>query len=128
MNDIKLRYDAARLAIFAHRIANADRVVGTWSGSSASLTLTGDDAQKIVRAVSSAVSARMPDKQFALLYPERATFYKGTNVLGQIGMAGSLFLVNHSEPPFGSRLLSTMISTPLEEAERESWRTNLMRP
>jgi len=124
MDDLMLRYDAARLAIFAHRIAGADRVVGTCSGSSASLTFTDDAAQKIVRAVSSAVSARMPRKEFALAYTGRATFYRGTNVLGQIEVADSLFLLKSSQPPFASRLLDTIISTPLEAAARESWRTN----
>jgi hypothetical protein len=125
INGIKLKYDAARLSIFAHRIAGADRVVGTRSGSSVSLTYRGDDTQKIVRAVSSAVSLRMPNKEFAVAYIESATFYKGTNVLGRIRMAGSLFLVGETYgPPFGSRLLEITVSTPLEEAATESWRTN----
>jgi len=121
-------YDAARLEVFAHRIASADRVVGIWADSPVALTFTGDDAQKIVRAVSSAASARMPNSEFALAYSGRAAFYRGTNVLGHILFADSLFLLKTSEPPFGSRLLDTMISTPLIEAEREYWRTNLMKP
>ena len=118
-------YDAARLDIFAHRIASADRVVGIWADSPVALTFTGDDAQKIVRAVSSAASARMPDKEIALKYSGRATFYRSTNVLGHILFADSLFLLKTTEPPFGSRLVDTMMSTPLMQAEREYWRTNL---
>ena len=121
-------YDATRLEIFAHRIASADHVVGVWADSPVALTFTGDDAQKIVRAVSSAASARMPNAEFALAYSGRAVFYRGTNALGQILFANSLFLLKTSEPPFGSKLLDTMMTTPLIEAEREYWQTNLMKP
>jgi hypothetical protein len=125
-NYVMRQYDAVRLAIFAHRIADADRVVVTWGGSPVSLTFTGDDAQKIVRAVSSAASARMPDAELALKYSERVAFYKGTDALGEVEMAYSLFLLKFREPPFCDRsgTLNTLVSTPFEKAVREFWRTN----
>ena len=128
-NFVLRQYDAACLAIFAHRIADADRVVVTWGGSPVSLTFTGGDAQKIVRAVSGAVSARMPNAELALMYSERVTFYKGTDALGEVSMAYQLFLLKHREPPFADRsgTLYTLVSTPFEKAVREFWSTNVVR-
>jgi hypothetical protein len=125
-NIILRQYDAARLARFAHQIVDTDRVVGAWERSSVHLTLTGDEAKKVVRAVSSAVSARMPNAEFACKYSATATFYRGTNVLGHIDMCNSLFLLKSSEPPFadGSGLLDTAVYAPVLAALRESYRTN----
>jgi len=122
-NFVMRQYDAARLARFAHRIADADHIVAT-TYDSISLTITGDSVAKVLRAVSSAVSARMPDAEFTCKYGVTATFYKGTNVLGGIEMYKSLFLLNPNQPPFGdsSRVLDTTINTPVEEALRESYR------
>ena len=121
-NVILQKYDAACLAIYARQIADADRVVVTLEGGSVTLSFAGDDARKVVRAVSSAASVR--NKEFAFSYPERATFYTGTNVLGQIDMFGPLFLLKSSHIPFGSELLDTVVSKPLYEAENEFWRTH----
>ncbi len=122
-NFVLRQYDAARLSRFAHRIADADHIVASFYRSSVSLTLTGDNATKIVRAVSSASSARMPNEEFACKYDLKATFYRGTNVLGDIQMCGSLFLLNWGQPPFFdySELLDTAVYTPALEAERESY-------
>ncbi len=83
INSIIRPYDTARLAMFALRIDGADRVVATRPGSSVSLTLTGEDAKKITRAVSSAVldavaSAGNPNPKFegTLKFSDKATFYK----------------------------------------------------
>jgi hypothetical protein len=126
-NFVMRQYDAARLANFANRIADADRIVGTYPQTSVSLMLTGDNARKGIQAVSSAVSARMPNSEFACLYDVKATFFKGTNVLGEIRMCGPLFLLNHDQPPFvdGSGLLETVIYTPVQEALREFYQTNV---
>lgn len=126
-NFILRQYDAVCLAAFAHRIADADRVVVTWEGSPVSLTLTGDDAQKIVRAVSGAGSTRMPDTELALKYSESVTFYRGPDALGEVLTAYQLFLLNHHEPPFADRsgTLRTLVSTPMEKAMQEFWRTNV---
>jgi hypothetical protein len=125
-NVIMRQYDAARLARFAHRIADTDRIVGTWEHSPVHLTLTGDDARKVVRAVSSAASARLPNAELACMYSAKAIFYRGTNVLGHIEMCNSLFLLKFSQPPFvdSSGLLDTAIYTPVLEALRQSYRTN----
>src|SRR5687768_10239235 len=60
-NIILQQYDAIRLASFTRRIATADRAVATALGSSAQITFTGAELEKIVRGVSSGTSARMPD-------------------------------------------------------------------
>lgn len=123
-NFVLRQYDAARLSRFADRIGYADHIVATNYGSSISLTLTGDSAAKIVGAVSSAMTARMPNKVFKAKYSVTATFYKGTNVLGDIKISESLFLLNWNSPPFfdDSELLKTMVETPLLEKERGSFR------
>jgi hypothetical protein len=117
-------YDTTRLAKFAHRIADTDRIVGTYARSSVSLTLTGDDARKVVRAVSSAKSDRPPfGMKSSCSFFGKATFFRGTNVLDHIEMCGSLFLIHYSEPPFrdDTGLLDTLVNTPLVKALEESW-------
>ena len=126
-NFILGQYDAVRLANFSHQVADSDRVVGAYYDGSVSLTFTGDDAQKIVRAVSRSCSARLPNnEEFTCAYGVKAVFWKGTNVLGEIWMYESLFLLDRNKPPFGdgSGLLATNVYKPLSEALRESWRTN----
>jgi len=97
-------YDTLRLAIFAHQIATTDRVVAserTHSPSSKqiSLSLTGDDAKRVVQAVSLARSARPPSGMaWANMYRVTATFFNGTNVLSKIVIDdGELFLAYGGE-------------------------------
>lgn len=125
-NFVLRQYDAARLASFARRIADADRIVGTYPKTSVSLTFTGDNARKAIHAVSSSVSARMPNSEFACLYDVTATFYKGANALGEIKMCDSLFLLNHNQPPFAdvSGFLVPFVYTPVQDARREFYSTN----
>src|SRR5260370_4934449 len=53
-------YDVARLAVFARKIADADRVVGTHIGKSVTAEIRGDDLLRVIREVSSAHPARPP--------------------------------------------------------------------
>jgi len=112
-------YDAARLAMFAHRIAGADRVVGTYLKSSVSLTLTGEDARRLTKAVSTASSDRPPyGRASSCSFLGQATFFKGTNLLDHIEICSSLFLIHNSQPPFqdDSGSLDALIYTPITRA------------
>ena|ERR1035438_3138867 len=116
-------YDSARRAMFAHRIADTDRIVATYAGSSVSLTVTGDDAKKVVQAVSSATSDRPPfGMANACSFMAKATFFKGTNILDHIEICSSLFLIHYSEPPFqdDSGLLDTVVCSPVSRAAMDA--------
>jgi len=116
-------YDSARLTLFALRISDADRVVGTMAHSSVSVTVTGEDAQKVVKQVTWASSARPPfGTDWACSYYVTATFFKGTNALTDIQMCGSLFLLHHSAPPYryDSGALKDLVYTPLMDAFRQA--------
>jgi hypothetical protein len=115
-------FDSARLAAFRHRIADADRVVGTHASSAVSVTLTGDDAVRLIRAVSSASSHRPPyGMASSCSFLGKATFFKGTNILDHIEICSSLFLIHYNEPPFqdDSGLLDTLVYTPVVQAMRD---------
>ena len=116
-------YDAARLAPVAHRIADADRIVGTYARSSVSVTVRGDDAKRIIRAVSSGSPARPSfGMDWACIYDVKATFFKGTNVLDDIEICSSLFLLHHSKPPFrdDTGLLHDIVYAPVSKAAQEA--------
>jgi hypothetical protein len=129
MPTLKL-YDFFRLARFAHQIAQTDRIVTTRVRSSVSLTITGEAARKVVRAVSSAASHRPPfGMATSCSFMEKATFYRGTNVLGDIEICSSLFLIRGAQPPFieNSGVLNATVCKPVraaynkeEEAKLES--------
>jgi hypothetical protein len=91
------RYDAAQLASFARRVADADRIVGTFHDSKVSPTITGDDVRKVIRAVASASSRRPSSGTWAMMYSVKAVFYMGTNVLGEIEIGEDMFLTDGNE-------------------------------
>jgi hypothetical protein len=113
-------YDSLRLAWFAHRIAGADRIVATNWEASVSLTITGDDAKKVIQAISSAGSGRPPfGMDWANIYGVNARFYRGAEALGEIEMDGDgLFLIHYHEPPFrdGTGVLRGVVYKPLSDA------------
>jgi hypothetical protein len=126
-------YDAVCRASFAHRIADTDRVVGTFSRSPVSVTLTGDDARKVVRAVSSASSDRPPwGMETSCSFMCRVKFFRGTNVLDDIEVCSSLFLIrrlplfldgyDHRLPPFrdDTGSLDSLVYTPVVKAWRDA--------
>lgn len=117
-------FDGVRLEQFAHRIADTDHIVATYSQSSVSLTVTGDNAKKVVRAVSSAKSDRPPLGHSNICrLMAKATFFKGTNVLDNIEMCSSLFLISHGKCPYrdDTGLLKAVVFTPIVKASEESW-------
>ena len=112
-------YDPFRLAWFAYRIAEADRIVATNWLRSVSLTITGDETKKVIKAISSAGSGRPPfGTDWANIYDVKARFYRGTKFLGELEMdCGDLFLIRH-RPPFRDRtgLLHDLVYKPISEA------------
>lgn len=117
--------DAVRLDIFTHRIAGADRVVAVWPRSSVSLTFQGEKARQILRAVATSESARSRTRGTTTTrkFTHKIVFYAGTNVLSQISLSDSLFLLNSGDSIFcdHSGRLDALISKPLTKAVRESW-------
>ena len=113
------KYDAARLASFANRIAGTDQIVGTFRDSKVSSTITGDDVQKVVRVVTSASSHRPPSGTWQMVYDVKAVFFKGTNVLGDIEIGEGIFLIDGSEDiPFqdSTGLLKDLVMIPAYKA------------
>ena len=114
-------YDSLRLAWFAHRIAGADRIVATNWLSSVSLTITGDETKKVVRAISSAGSGRPPlGRDWANVYEVNAKFCRGMKVLGEIEMDGGGLFLHYHRPPFreSTGLLHDLVYKPISEAAR----------
>ena len=114
-------YDVARLAMFARRIADADRVVGTHIGhigKSATVEIRGDDLVKVIREVSSASPARPPlGTGYACIFAVKATFYRGTNALDDISMCSSLFLFHNGAPyKYRPGALRDLLYTPVNNA------------
>ena len=128
-NFILFQYDKARLANFAHKIADADNVIVTEYREKVYLKLMGSDAKKIFQAVSSAVSARMPNAEFAAKYSITATFFQGTNALGEIYLCEPLFILDWKQPPFYdvTGFLITNVGAPLGELRNEYYQTNSSR-
>jgi hypothetical protein len=98
---IQLKIDELHLSKFSQKTATTDRVVASrWthyrSHKEMSLSLTGDDAKRVVQAVSSARSGRPPfGMAWANMYLVTATFFKGTNDLGKIMIDdGELFIAD----------------------------------
>ena len=113
-------YDSLRLTWFAHRIAGADRIVATNWAASVSVTITGDDATKVVRAISTAGSGRPPlGMDWANIYDVKARFYRGAEALGEVEMDGDgLFLIHYHKPPFrdSTGVLRGVVYKPLLDA------------
>jgi hypothetical protein len=114
------KHDSTRLASFVHQIEGADRIVGTFRDSKIGVTLTGDDVQKLVRAVASASSHRPPTgTSWQMIYDVNAVFYKGTNTLGDIEIGQKFFLLNDSgDIPFEDKsgTLKDLIMVPAYNA------------
>ncbi len=127
-------YDNWCLARFARRLADTDRIVATTIvDKSVSVVLTGNGAKRVVEAVSTGGSIRTPPEvEPPALYGTRATFYHGTNALGDIRLCASLFLIPHSKAPFRDYTdalvsLNVAVKKALDE-ELAADRTNGLRP
>ena len=83
------------LARFARRIASADRVVVSMKQGAVSINILGDDAKRVIQAVSSAKGERPPwGMSDACIYDVKITFFKGSEALGDILSCTQLFIVS----------------------------------
>jgi hypothetical protein len=118
-------YDDARLAAFARQIDSADHIVATFKSGSVSLIIAGEDAKKVVRAVSLSKSHRPPSgSKWKIYYSVNAAFLRGTNVLGDIEICSQAFVIYHDQSPFqdDTGLLKAIVYEPTSDAyfkERE---------
>jgi hypothetical protein len=92
---IQEKMDDHRLAKFAHQIAATDHIIATkntfFLRKPMSLSLTGEEAKRVVQAVSSGKANRELDMSQG---PARVRFFQGTNILGEIATDGELFSVD----------------------------------
>jgi hypothetical protein len=102
---------AADLEKFAQKIAATDRVVVSPNFVSDSLaktsvTLTGEDAKLVARAVSAGKIDRL---HYHNIFSVRVEFCQGTNVLGDILTDGTLFLADGTQYRDSSNVLSHLV-------------------
>ena len=111
---VQERIDDLHLRKFAERIAATDRVVATRqtypSHKVTSLSLTGEDARRIVQAISSGRANRSADMAMS---PPRVTFFHGTNVLAEIMTSSTLFSAGGRHYEDSSGVLGGLVYTPL---------------
>jgi hypothetical protein len=107
---------------FARRIASADRVVASMKQGTLSISITGEDAKRLVQVVSSAKRPRTPwpwEMQRAYFFDVRITFYEGTNELGDILSTISIFKVNGQRYRDDTGVLGTLAVRPVHNAYAE---------
>jgi len=81
LHAIEKPFDIYHLKKFAQKITVADRIVASYSQSSVTFSLTGQEAKQVIAAVSSA----KPDRNtYKCLYNAKAQFFNGTNNLGDV--------------------------------------------
>ena len=133
---IQEKIDDFHLTKLAEKIARTDHIVASeWtlypSRKKMSLSLTGEDAKRVVQAVSSACSGRPPfGGAWKNMYLVTATFLQGTNVLGEIMIDdGELFRVDgrvYRDVSFkldndgGSGVLRDLVCAPLGKIVHET--------
>ena len=102
---------AADLEKFAQKIAATDRVIASlnlvdgFSGKK-SVSLTGEDAKLVVRAVS---AGKIDSGHYHNIFSVRFEFWQGTNVLGDILTDGTLFLADGTQYRDSSNVLSQLV-------------------
>ena len=103
--------DGAQLA---HRIANSDHVVATFTwNNSATVTITGESAIKIVQAVS---SAKRDTASYASQFDVRLVFFNGTNSLDEVKNCGQLILHNGKQYHVVSEEMYPLVIPALKKA------------
>jgi hypothetical protein len=107
------------LAGLAKRIARADQVVASRYPYRVSLTVTGEDAARVIQAVS---SAKRDMRRFGGTFMTRTRFLSGTNFLGDIQASSSdLFLAGDIQYSDRSDTVRRLVVAPLDKLEREAW-------
>lgn len=126
------QYDAVRLAMFSRHIATADQVIATAGPTTneVQVKFAGDELKNIIRALSSARTAREPHSKFMSSATGKAAFYRGTNRIGEITLTSGLFNIRSGGwrgPSFYSGALEPLLNTPMLEALRNSYGMPLQR-
>ena len=104
------------LARFSRRIANADHIVVAMVHSPVNLTITGEDIGRISHAVSSAERETMGD---SCRYDVTLTFFKNTNVLGNILTCTSLFYTDGKKYNDKTGLIAKLAVDPIRQKYTE---------
>jgi hypothetical protein len=77
----------SRQSTLARRIAKADRVIATNRYGGFSISITGEEARRVIQAV----SAAKKENPLIEASPDlRIEFFQGTNLLGAVGMCRSV--------------------------------------
>jgi hypothetical protein len=82
-----------------------------------SLSLTGEDAKRVVQAVS---SGRADRRVYSNMWLVTVRFFGGTNVLGEILTDGTLFLADGRQYKDASGVLDELVATPLSKMVHET--------
>jgi hypothetical protein len=102
---------------FARRIANADRAVASMKQGAVSITIAGEDAKRLVQAISSAKRERPPwGMSDACIYDVRITFFRGTETLGDILSCTRLFIVGGKKYRDETGVLGELAVSPVHAA------------
>jgi hypothetical protein len=111
---------------FARRIASADHVVASMKQGAVSITIAGEDATRLVQAVSSAKRERPPwGMEDACIYDVRIAFYEGTKPLGDILSCTRLFIVSGKKYRDDTGLLGALAVHPIQNAYVEWGRKHM---
>ena len=110
------KIDDLHLAKFVQKIAATDRIVATKQTYSShkmmSLSLSGEDARRVVQAIS---SARANRSLVMVQSPPEVMFFHGTNVLAEIIAGSTLFSADGRHYKDSSGVLDRLVYTPLSK-------------
>jgi hypothetical protein len=104
-----------QLSIFRDRISSTDRVVAVTQSGKHMLTRTGDDAAKVVHALSSARRDRHP---YDATFSWRLQFYRGTNLLDTVRFQDRIFAIDGSVYSDDSGVLKALWDQILADPQR----------
>ena len=107
-----------QLSKLTDRIAAADRVVVVNHSGKFMLSATGDEATKLVRAVSSAKRDRHYFTKIAATFSWRLQFYRGTNLLDVVRFQDRIFLIDGAEYSDDSGVLKALSDKILADPNR----------
>lgn len=103
------------LAIFAQRISRADRaVVTTTFAPLVSITITGQDLQRVVGMVS---SSHRDTELYTCSSVANVEFFKGSEMLGQMTTCVQLMWIDRRQYRDDTHLLESLVVNPLLEAK-----------
>jgi hypothetical protein len=103
------------LAVFARRISHADRAVVTMAPAPPiSITITGQDLRRVVGMVS---SGHRDTKDYDCSPIANVKFFKDSEMLGQMTTCVQLMWIGRRQYRDDTRLLESLVVSPLLEAK-----------